>query len=132
MDYVKIGGRVWDVLVMDIEESFEKLYTDNSGRTIAQGAPMTLDCLGTFFTHSVTFKRKKGFENEFDELYTFLAQPSNDGFEVDMVHNQTTMKYKAYCSSGSRKIIQILKKLGLVNWDKMTIKFIPIEAQVKM
>jgi hypothetical protein len=131
MDYVKIGGKVWDVLVMEIEESFEQLYTDNTGRTLAPGAPLTLDTLGTFITHSVTFKRRKGMEAEFDALFDYLMQPRNVGFDVEMVHNQGTIKYKAYCSNGSRKIFNILKKLGLVNWAPMTVKFIPIEAQVK-
>ena len=43
MDYCKIGGRSYDVIVTSIEESFSILYTENTGRTMAIGARMTLD-----------------------------------------------------------------------------------------
>ena len=49
MEYVKIGGKVWDVLVTEITESFSILYSENTGRTMSQGAGITLDPLGTFF-----------------------------------------------------------------------------------
>ena len=130
MDYVVIDGKAYDVLVMEIEEGFEILYTENTGRTIAPGAPLSLDPLGTFISHSVTFKRKQGKEAEFDALFNFLLHPRNEGFPVDMVHDQETINYKAYCSSGSRKVLKILKDRKGVDWDKMTVKFIPIEAQV--
>ena len=130
MDYVVINGKTYDVLVMEIEEGFEILYTENTGRTIAPGAPLSLDPLGTFISHTVTFKRKQGKEAEFDALFNFLLQPRRDGFPVDMVHDQDTINYKAYCSSGSRKVLKITKERKGVDWDKMTVKFIPTEAQV--
>lgn len=130
MDYVVIDGKAYDVLVMEIEESFEILYTENTGRTIAPGAPLSLDPLGTFISHTVTFKRKQGKEAEFDALFNFLLQPRYEGFPVDMVHDQDTINYKTYCSSGSRKVLRIMKDRKGVDWDKMTVKFIPTEAQV--
>ncbi len=130
MDYVKIGGKAWDVLVTKVTESYEVLYSDNTGRTIAVGAPLTLDPLGTFITHSVTFKRKKGHEEEFDKLFEYLYQPRSAGFSVELVHGQTTLSYIAYSSNGSRELLNIIKSKGLVNWNSMTVKFIPIQAQV--
>ncbi len=130
MDYVKIGGKAWDVLVIKVTESYEVLYSDNTGRTIAIGAPLTLDPLGTFITHTVTFRRKRGYEAEFDKLFDYLSYPYSAGFSVDLVHNQTTLHYIAYCSNGSRELLNIIKSKGLVNWDSMTVKFIPIQAQV--
>ena len=61
MDYVKIGGRSWDVLVIDRGKLCEILYTENTGRTLGIGAPLTIDPLGTFISHSVTFKRARGW-----------------------------------------------------------------------
>ena len=66
MEYVKIGGRVWDVLVTEISENFNILYSENTGRTMSVGARMTLDPLGTFFGHKITFQRKQGNEKEYD------------------------------------------------------------------
>ena len=60
MDLVKIGGKVYDVLVTELSENFNILYSENTGRTMSAGARMTLDPLGTFYGHKVTFQRKRG------------------------------------------------------------------------
>jgi hypothetical protein len=130
MDYVKIGGRAWDVLVTEISESFSILYSENTGRTMSEGARMTLDPLGTFFNHKVTFARKKGFEREFDALFDFVSTPNFDGIDVEIVHNQTTLKYMAYISQGERQLKRIDKNTGKVYWDALSLNIVPMEAQV--
>lgn len=130
MDYVKIGGRAWDVVVTKISESFNILYSSNTGRTMSKGAKMTLDPLGTFYEHEVTVKRRQGYEQEFDELWDFVSIPRYDGVEVDIVHNQQTIAYAAYISKGSRDLKRIDKKTGKVYWDELKLNIIPLEAQV--
>ena len=130
MNYCEIDGDVYDVIVTSIEESFTILYTDNSGRTTSKGARMTLDPLGTFFSHKVTFKRSKENCKEFDKLFDFLAVPRYSGFPIEIVHNQTTIKYEAYVSQGTRKLTRIIDKLKKVLWGELSVNFIPMEAQV--
>jgi hypothetical protein len=130
MNYFAIEGKEYDVIVTGIEESFSILYTENTGRTLGTGAPMTLDPLGTFFTHKVTFRRNKENYEDFDELFDFLSTPRFDGFEVEIVHNQTTLKYKAYVSQGTRKLTKIIQKIKKVLWGELDVSFVPIEAQV--
>jgi hypothetical protein len=130
MDYFKINGRNYDVIVTEIEETFTILFSENTGRTLARGAKMTLDPLGTFFGHKVTVKRKNGFESVFDELYDFISTPRYDGVPVEIVHNQTTISYSAYISQGARKLSRIDEKTGKVYWGEITINIIPMEAQV--
>ena len=132
MEYVKIGGRVWDVLVTEISESFSILYSENSGRTMPQGAGMTLDPLGTFFNYKVTFARKQGSEKQYDELFNFLAVPRYDGIEVNIVHNQALWDkpFMAYVSQGERALKRIDTKTGKVYWDKFSANIVPMEAQV--
>lgn len=130
MEYVKIGGKVWDVLVTEISESFSILYSENTGRTMSQGAGMTLDPLGTFFNHKVTFQRKQGFEKQYDDLFDFVSIPRYDGIDVEIVHNQTTLKYKAYISQGERALKRIDTKTGKVYWDKFSLNIVPMSAQV--
>lgn len=130
MEYVKIGGKVWDVLVTEISESFSILYSENTGRTMSQGAGMTLDPLGTFFNHKVTFQRKQGFEKQYDDLWDFVSIPRYDGIDVDIVHNQETLAYKAYISQGERALKRIDTKTGKVYWDSFSLNIVSMSAQV--
>ena len=130
MDYVKIGGKVWDVLVTEISESFSILYSQNTGRTMSQGAGMTLDPLGTFFNHKVTFQPKQGFQKQYDDLWDFVSIPRYDGIDVEIVHNQTTLKYKAYISQGERALKRIDIKTNKVYWDKFSLNIVSMSAQV--
>lgn len=128
--YCKIGGKVWDVLVTEISESFEILYSSNTGRTLANGAEMTLDPIGTFFSHKATVARKKGREREFDALWDYISTPRFSGIDVEMVHNQDSIKYKAYISKGDRKLKRIDTNADKVYWDALTLNIVPIKAQV--
>lgn len=130
MNYVKIGGKIYDVLVTDIEENFNILYSSNSGRSLAPGAPMVLDPLGTFYGHRVTFQRRQGKESEYDSLFAYVSKPRYDGIPVEIVHNQSTISYVAYMSQGSRKLKRVDVNTGKVYWDAFDLNITPMEAQV--
>ncbi len=130
MDYVKIGGRAYDVIVTELAENFNILYSENTGRTMSRGARMTLDPLGTFYGHKVTFQRKKGKESEYDRLFDYVSYPRYDGISVEIAHNQSVIKYDAYISSGERALKRVDKRTGKVYWDKFSLNIIPMEAQV--
>jgi hypothetical protein len=129
MNYFKIDGRSYKVLVTAIEESFNILYSENTGRTMSQGARMVLDPLGTFFGHKVTVQRKQGYEKEFDALYDYVSRPRYDGISVEIVHDQTTIKYDAYISNGKRSLKTITKE-DVVKWGELQLNIVPMEAQV--
>ena len=129
MDICKIGEKEYSVIIVSIKETFTKLHTENTGRTMGAGARMNLDCLGTFFGHNVVVARKAGYEADFDELYDLVSLPTNDGIPVSLVHNQTSIQYEAYISSGERDVKHIDEKMGKVYWDKLSLTIIPMEAQ---
>ena len=129
MDYFKIDGRSYDVVITAIEENFNILYSENTGRTMSAGARMVLDPLGTFYGHKVTVQRKQGYETEFDALYDYVSRPRYDGVNVEIVHNQTTIKYDAYISNGSRQL-QKISKSDIVHWGELQLNIVPMEAQV--
>lgn len=132
MEIVKIDGKIWDVKITEITESFTILYSENSGRTMAMGSPMTLDPLGTFYNYKITFKRVEGKEDEYDKLFDFFAVPRYSGVEFNIVHNQALWDkpFKAYVSQGERSLKRVDIKTGKVYWDKFTANVVPISAQV--
>ena len=129
MNFCKIGGRSYDVSVVSLEESFNILYSENTGRTM-DSAKMTLDPLGTFYGHKITFRKKIGYEREFDDLFEYVSSPRTEGIDVEIVHNQSTLKYKAYISNGTRQLKKIDINQEKVYWGDLTLNIVPIEAQV--
>ena len=130
MDYIKIDNKAYDVIVTDVEENFNILYSENTGRTISQGAKMFLDPLGTFLGHKITFRRRAGYEQEYDELFDLAGKPTSEGVLVEFPHNQTTITYQAYVSQGARKLQRIDENTGKMYWGEFSLNFTPMEAQV--
>jgi hypothetical protein len=130
MDYFKIDGKPYDVLVTELEENFTILYSENTGRTLGEGATMVLDPIGTFYGHKVTVKRKRGYESVFDELFDYISKPRYVGMAFDIVHNQSTIHYNGYISNGARKLIKIDESTGKVYWDAISLKIVPMEAYI--
>lgn len=130
MEWVRLGDKTYHTIVKGVTEGFTILYSSNTGRTESAGARMVLDPLGTFITHTVTFVRVDGHEEEYDELYEYTLQPRYDGIEVELPHNQGTITYKAYISQGSRDLKRIDEKTGKVYWGEFSVDVVPMEAQV--
>lgn len=128
MDICNIGGREYAVVITEIEENFNILYSSNTGRNL--NGEMILDPIGTYIGHKITVKRKAGHEEEFDELFDYVSQPRYDGIVVKMVHNQTSIEYEAYISNGTRKINTINVKNEKVYWGEMQLNIVPLKAQV--
>lgn len=131
MNYVKIDGKAYDVLVTALERGFSIEQSKNAGRTLAEGAREVLDPLGTFITYTVTFKRRKGKEKVFDELWEYIIQPRRDGVPVEIVYNQDMINFEAYFRSGTQGLKRIDEKNKKVYWGEFSVDIIPIEAQVK-
>ena len=130
IEWVKIGNREFKAIVEEVSENFNILYSENTGRTLEAGAPMTLDPLGTFFGHKITFGRKQGFEKDYDALFNYVSIPRYDGIAVTVPHGQSTLSYTAYISQGERSLKRIDERTGKVYWDKFTLNIVPMKAQV--
>lgn len=130
MNCVEINGKTYDVIVTAIERSSEIRQSENAGATLAEGAEEILDPIGTFITYNITFKRRKGYEKEFDALWDCVTTPYYTGVWVNVVYNQTTLKYKAKFSVSTQGVQRIDKRTGKVYWDEMTVSCIPTKAQV--
>lgn len=129
-DVVKINGTSYNVLVTELSENFTILYSENTGRTISVGARMSLDPLGSFVGHKITFKRRKGYEQKYDELFDYLLQPRFNGLMFELPHGQGTIKYEGYVSNGERALKRIDADTGKVYWDKFSVNIVAMEAQV--
>lgn len=129
-NWLQIDGKVFNVVVTSIKESATTLYSDNTGRTLGIGAPMTLDPYGTFYNYTITVKRKGDKLDDYDKLFTYVTYPRKDGMSVKAVHNQTTWTFMAYISSAEREIKRIDENKGKVYWGEMDINIIAMSAQV--
>jgi hypothetical protein len=130
MDWFKINGKAYNVLVTSLEENFNILYGENTGRTLEDGAPMVLDPIGTFFGHTVEVRRRSGYEAEFDQLYRLVSRPTSEGLDVDIAHCQGVARYKGYISNGKRALKRIDINTGKIYWDALSLNIIPMKAQV--
>lgn len=135
MDYFRVNGKKYEVIVTSLEENFNILYSENTGRTLAEGAPVTLDPLGTFFGHKVAVRRKNGHEREFDDLYQLVSRPlrvekEEDALLFEVAHLQDSIAYRAYVSTGTRAVTRIDEKTGKVYWGELSLNIVPIKAQV--
>ena len=130
MNYVEIDGKPYDVIVSSIQRSPEIRQSENAGATLAEGAEETLDPLGTFITYIVSFTRKQGKEIEFDNLWETLIKPRYDGVWVNIVYNQTKLKYKARFEISPQAVDKIDKRTGKVYWGEISVNIVPTKAQV--
>lgn len=130
MNYVEIDGKPYDVIVSSIQRSAEIRQSENAGATLAEGAEETLDPLGTFITYIVSFTRKQGKEIEFDNLWETLIKPQYDGVWVNIVYNQTKLKYKARFEISPQAVDKIDKRTGKVYWGEISVNIVPTKAQV--
>ena len=127
MNFCVIDGKPYDVNVTAIEETFTKLYTENTKRTLDSRGEMFLDPIGTFIGHTVEFAP---LENpaDYNELWDFFKIPHTAGFPVEIADGTSTISYEAYTSSGARKLKYI--RDGTPHWEGMSINLIPVRAQV--
>lgn len=130
MNYVEIDGVAYDVLVTQITRQGEIKQSENYGTTLAEGNPETLDPLGTYITHTVTFRRKSGKEAMFDSLWDTLHIPRFYGVPVKIAYNQTTLEYLARFQVAPQSVRRIDKKNGKTYWNEMVVTIIPTQAQI--
>lgn len=129
---VEIDNKTYDVAVLSLTESFEKMYSKKTGRSSAKGLPMILDCLGTFYSHEIEVACKEGHEKDFDDLYHFFAKPRNEGFSALITLGTEQCDYReclAYSSSGAKQLKKISADTGRVYWNSFTFKLTPMKAQ---
>lgn len=130
MNVFKINGKTYNVLVTELSENFNILYSENTGRTISSGARMSLDPLGTFIGHKITFQKKSGFEKDYDDLFDYLCKPRYSGVMLECVHGQDKISYEAYVSNGERSLKKVDGRTGKISWGALSVNFVPMEAQI--
>lgn len=130
MNLVKIDNKSYDVIVVGITRNAEIVQSENAGATLGEGAEEALDPIGTRYTYDITFRRRSGHEKEYDELWEAVTKPYHAGIWVEVVYNQTTIRYEAKFSIAAQSLQRIDKRTGKVYWGEMTVSCIPTKAQV--
>lgn len=129
MNYIKINGISFDatVAISAIEENFNVLDGDNAGRVMS--GKMVRDIIGTYIGHKITFFNGKG-STGFDALWEYLiAHSVDDSVLLEAADGQSSISYKAYYTSGTRKLSRVTG--GVNKWDEIEVNFIPMDAKVR-
>lgn len=129
-NWLDIDGQKFNVTVTSIKESGTILYSDNTGRTLAVGAPMTLDPLGTFYNYLITVKRNGDDVDDYDKLYDYIMTPRYRGMTITAPHNQGTIQFEAYISAAEREVKRIDDNGKKVYWKEMSLTITAMRAQV--
>lgn len=118
---ITIDGVSYDSTVVcdSLEQKFEKLSSDKSGRT--QAGDMFIDPIGTFYNYTIHIKRNPNASaTAWDNLWMVLSDPK--GFHtVEFPHNQTVLTFQAYITSGSRKLLRKVRSLNY--WGDISFTF---------
>ena len=125
--YCTIDGVSYDVglAITEYEENFNVLDGENAGRVLT--GRMVRDIIGTYVGHKITFRNVN--RAAFDALWATLVSKSvKDSVMIEMADGQTTISYRAYYTSGTRRLKSVHD--GVNYWDEIQINFIPISATV--
>ena len=122
IDNTTYNNIVW----LTCKRSFSVLDTENTGRTMADGA-MHRDILGTYYTYTLSFRplHTAAGEAEYDSLYEVLSSPTAS-HRIVLPYGQGTIAYDAYVTSGEDELVRT-DAYGSI-WSKLEVNFIAMQA----
>ena len=128
LNLVKIDGVSYDVLVTAIQEKLEIVEGANSGVSLYRQREIR-DLAGVKIGHAITFAADNNPE-AFDALCNHLFGTLREYVSLEVVHDQTTIRYDAAYNTGSREVSHIDDKNDIVYWNELTVEFRPMECQI--
>lgn len=124
-----VDGKYYDVSVLDLSISGEKIANENSGRL--KNLSMYLKYDGIFVNYEVTIGKKKTNEKEYFQLFhKLLFDKENPVHVVKFPYGNKMHEFKAYCSGSTIKIKKFEGQKVYDKYDKITVKFIAIDKAV--
>ena len=124
LDGIEYGVDV-DIKLDELERSFEKLSTEDSGRV--QSGKMYISLIGTFYNYKMTVRRGLNCSlKEYEEFFEHLSAPVPFNI-LTVPYGQSTITFEAYITRGSQKLIRATKKEHF--WGPVTLNFIAREPQ---
>lgn len=125
----EIDGKRFDVTtdfrVTDLERSFEKLSSDQSGRT--QQGDMCIFLIGVYNNYKMTISRGASCSLEkYDELFEMLSAPVPFNI-ITVPYGQGTLTFEAYITKGSQRLIRRYRNENY--WGPITLNFVAKSPQ---
>ncbi len=119
-----IDGVKYDVntgiRINELERSFEKLSSDQSGRL--QNGEMAIFLIGTYYNYKMTVSRGVSCSlAKYDELFEALSAPVPFN-TITVPYNQGTLTFEAYITKASQKLIRQARNENY--WGPITLSFI--------
>lgn len=121
------GDEYRGLVITNIQQNFEVLDGENAGRT--KSGRMKRDVVGVYYNYSMTFAPNATPDSkaQFDKLFNILSSP-DDSHMITMPHNQSTLTFEAYITSGERTLL-LHTPQGGNQWGEMSISFIAMDPQ---
>lgn len=119
------NGVHYDVAIISLRRTFDKLSSDKSGRT--QDGHMFIDPIGTFYNYELVVRRAPTCSlEEYDNFFDAISAPAAFG-NLKVPYNQGAYYFDAYITNGAQELIK--RESGHSYWGDITLQFIAKSPQ---
>ena len=120
------------IRVLNLEQTFEILDGENSGRTIS--GLMRRDIIGTYYNYKLSLKPDNTPEgmNEYNQLWELCSCPT-EGHDLKVPYDigntkKSTLSFRAYITSGKRDMLKYDVN-GVDYWNQGEFQFIALRPK---
>lgn len=129
-DVFSIDGKYFDIRIPEegISRDIEVLDGENTERKT--DGDMLRDIIGTYVNYTISCDTRNLSQSDYDELVEILTEPTV-AHDIVIPYGQTTLSYKAYCTSAKDKLKRIENngETSQINhWTGLSFSIIPISA----
>lgn len=126
--YVKINGKNFAPLVVELTRSAAIQYSENNGENL--DGSMTLDPKGTKIAYDITIDSMYKDQKLLEDFWNEVIKPRTDGFLFEAPYNQGTISFRGYIDEEiTQDLVSAINNTYV--WDKIKLRINPINTYYK-